>query len=216
MTTKRLNDASQAIQDCLIIDTLRSKLRELAHTEENTDEENAALATDILAFHEAEESGDMTVIKTLALKYGTTTAPTPTPEPEPTPTPEPTPEPTPTPEPNDADAIADKVLEGLRSFLATDENDKPVKAASAGDLDALTTRVTNLENTNETWGFNTALIGGGITAVALMLIAVFFQVTVVRNTFDIAILMVIIYGAFGFIAGAAIGAIIGWLRRNNS
>ena len=119
-----------------LTDQLGAKLRAELIRPKGKDEHDGVLS-DATAFNMAVSAQDDRTIRNLARKYGVKIPPKTSDEPKP--------KNGSGDMPVDSDEIAGKVLEGLKPYLATDKDGKPVKAASQADLEALSARVDKVD-----------------------------------------------------------------------
>ena len=116
----------------------------------------------------------------------------------------------------DLDALKERVdaIDGNLTYLGfTDKREddgRPIFAEQSWATH-ITTRTVVADNTV----LNTALAVGGGAAAFMFVIAVVMQMTTIHNTIDVAIMMVLMYAALGFVVGGAIGAIIGLVMNRN-
>lgn len=160
-----------------LTDQLGAKLREELIRPKGQDEHDGVLR-DATAFNMAVSAQDDRTIRNLARKYGVKTPPKTSDEPKP--------KNGSGDMPVDSDEIAGKVLEGLKPYLATDKDGKPVKAASQADLEALSARVDKVDANFAYLGFTDKRADDGRPIFTENSWATY--VTTIRNTTDNSVL----------------------------
>lgn len=106
----------------------------------------------------------------------------------------------------DTDAVADKVLNGMKPFMATNAEGEIVKAASQADLDNAKERITALENrpaSTAAFPFDPAIgVGTGLTLLVLAMLGFIIS--------GASVTVALFWGAMVGLTGLVFGGVIGF------